>query len=66
MTGASGQGDRFVVIDTAVAGRVLPRCTEVPGCTGTGSAGERRGHGRVPAPLPSPDGPERPFPGTSA
>ncbi len=38
MTGAGGQGDRFVVIDTAVAGRVLP-LTGVPGCTGTGACG---------------------------
>jgi len=65
MTGASGQGDRFVVIDTAVAGRELP-LTGVPGCTGTGPAGERRGHGRAQAPLPLPGRPARPFPGTAA
>ncbi len=66
MTGASGRGEGFVVIDAITAGRVLPRCTEVPGCTGARPAGERRGHGCAHASPPSPGRPVRPFPGTAA
>jgi len=65
MTGAGGWGEGSVVIDTVIAGRVLP-LTGLPGCAGARPAGKRRGHGRAQAPLPSPDGPARPFPGTSA